>query len=57
MKKIGLVEALDALHAELATAIKKAQEQEFKFPIDSMQLEFQVGVTWETDGKVGVKSS
>jgi hypothetical protein len=55
MKKIGLVEAIDALHSELATAVKKAQEQEIQFPIGSIQLEFQVGVTWDAEGKAGIK--
>ena len=48
MGKIGLVEAIDALRSELAEAVEKAQGQEIQFPIGSVQLEFQVGVTIPT---------
>ena len=47
MEKIGLVETIDALRTELASAVEKAQGQEIQFPIGSVQLEFQVGVTQE----------
>jgi Trypsin-co-occurring domain 2 len=55
MAEIGLGKVIDALHSELATAVKKAQGQEIKFPIGSVQLEFQVGVTWDAEAKGGVK--
>jgi NTP-dependent ternary system trypsin peptidase co-occuring protein len=55
MEKIGLAEAIDALRSELAAAVEKAQGQEIQFPIGSVQLEFQVGVTWDTEAKTGVK--
>jgi Trypsin-co-occurring domain 2 len=55
MEKIGLVEAIDALRSELAAAVKKVQEQEIQFPIGSVQLEFQVGVTWDAEAKAGAK--
>ena len=55
MEKIGLVETIDALRSELAAAVEKAQEQEIQFPIGSVQLEFQVGVTWDAEAKGGVK--
>ena len=55
MSKIGLGEVIDALHAELAAAVKKAQEQDIRFPIGSVQLEFQVGVTWDEKVNGGVK--
>jgi Trypsin-co-occurring domain 2 len=55
MEKIGLVETIDALRSELAAAVEKAQGQEIQFPIGSVQLEFQVGVTWDTEAKAGVK--
>ena len=55
MEKIGLVETIDALRSELAAAVKKAQGQEIQFPIGSVQLEFQVGVTWDAEAKGGVK--
>ena len=55
MEKIGLVETIDALRTELAAAVEKAQGQEIQFPIGSVQLEFQVGVTWDAEAKGGVK--
>src|SRR5436190_7591834 len=55
MEKIGLSEVIDALHSELAAAVQKAQGQEIQFPIGSVQLEFQVGVTWDAEAKGGVK--
>lgn len=55
MEKIGLVETIEALRSELAAAVKKAQGQEIQFPISSVQLEFQVGVTWDAESKGGVK--
>lgn len=54
-EKIGLKETLDALRLELAAAAKEAQEQEIQFPISSIQLEFQVGVTKDMEAKGGVK--
>jgi len=55
MGKIGLVETIDALRSELAAAVEKAQGQEIQFPIGSVQLEFQVGVTWDAKATGGVK--
>ncbi len=55
MEKIGLVETIEALRSELAAAVEKAQGQEIQFPIGSVQLEFQVGVTWDTEAKAGVR--
>lgn len=55
MERIGLAETIDALRSELAAAVEKAQGQEIQFPIGSVQLEFQVGVTWDTEARGGVK--
>jgi hypothetical protein len=55
VEKIGLVETIDALRSELAAAVEKAQGQEIQFPIGSVQLEFQVGVTRDTEAKAGVR--
>lgn len=55
VRKIGLEEVMDALHVELAAAVKKAQGQDIVFPVDSVQLELQIGVTWNGEGNVGVK--
>lgn len=55
MEKIGLVETIEALRSELAVAVEKAKGQEIQFPIGSIQLEFQVGVTWDAEAKGGVK--
>lgn len=55
MEKIGLVETIEALRSELAAAVEQAQGQAIQFPIGSVQLEFQVGVTWDTEARGGVK--
>lgn len=55
MKKIGLVEAIDALRCELAVAVEKARGQEIQFPVSSVRLEFQVGVTSGTEANAGVQ--
>ncbi len=55
MAKIGLVDMIDALRSELAAAVKKSQGHEIQFPVGSVQLEFQVGVTWDAEAKGGVK--
>ncbi len=55
MDKIGLSEVIEALQSELAQAMKRAQGQAIQFPIGSVQLEFQVGVTRDTEAKAGVK--
>lgn len=55
MSKIGLGEVIDALHAELSAAAEKAQGQGVRFPIGSVQLEFQIGVTWDQKVEGGVK--
>ena len=55
MSKIGLGEVMDALHVELAAAVEKAKGQNIVFPIDSVQLELQIGVTWSETANGGVK--
>ncbi len=55
MEEIGLVETIEALRSELAAAVERAQGQEIQFPIGSVQLEFQVGVTWDARATGGVK--
>ena len=55
MEKIGLVEAIDALRSELALAVTKAPGQEIQFPIGSVQLELQVGVTRDTEARGGIR--
>ena len=55
MEKIGLVQTIDALRSELARAIEQAKDQDIQFELRSIQLEFQVGVTWEAGTKAGLK--
>ena len=54
MNEIGLGETIDALRAELATAVERARNTDFQFPVASVQLEFHVGVTKAAGGKAGV---
>jgi Trypsin-co-occurring domain 2 len=55
MERIDLVETLDALRAELATAVDRAAGQPIEFPVNQIELEFQVGVTRAAEGKGGVR--
>lgn len=54
MDRIGLREAIQALRSELIEATAEATDQPIQFPVGSVQLEFQVGVTRDAraDGKV-----
>lgn len=45
MDKIGLVEAIEALRAELIDAVKNSQDEDIQFPVGPVQLAFQIGVT------------
>jgi Trypsin-co-occurring domain 2 len=55
MEKIGLAETIEALRSELSAAVEKARGQEIQFPVGSIQVEFQVGVTCDAEAKAGVK--
>lgn len=54
MEKIPLVETLAALRAELIEAVAMAEGEDIQFPVGSVELEFQFGVTREAhaDGKL-----
>jgi Trypsin-co-occurring domain 2 len=54
MERIGLREAIHAVRSELIAATADATDQPVQFPVGSVQLEFQVGVTRDAgaDGKV-----
>ena len=56
MQKIGLPETIEAVRAELRAAIIQAQGQDLQFPLGGVELEFQIGVTYEgsADGKLKV---
>jgi hypothetical protein len=43
--RIGLADTIEALREELAEAAKKAVDADIRFPVDSIEVEFQVGVT------------
>lgn len=55
MKKIGLVETIDALRTELAEAVAKGNDAEFQFPVAGIQLEFNVMVTRDATVDGGIK--
>jgi hypothetical protein len=52
--ELGLAETMEALRAELARATVDATGSDFRFPMEKVQLEFQVTVRREgkADGKV-----
>ncbi|MEU6672195.1 trypco2 family protein [Streptomyces sp. NPDC046727] len=52
---IGLFAALDMLRRELAEAQREAKSAGVTFPVESVTVELQVGLTRGKDGKVGFK--
>ena len=54
MADIGLADAIAAIRQELATAMEQGAEAELQFPVDGVELEFQVAVT--TEGHTGGKA-
>ena len=54
MAEIELSDAIAAVRTELATAVEQGADAEFQFPVDGVELEFHVAVSWEgqTGGKV-----
>lgn len=52
---VGLVETLAALRAELARAVDEAAGEEVQFPVDSVQVAFQVGVTADRQAQGGLR--
>jgi hypothetical protein len=55
MGEIGLVEAIASLRAELADAVEEAGNEDIKFPVAQIDLEFQVGVTRDVHGSGKLK--
>jgi hypothetical protein len=51
---IGIVEAVEAVRAELLEAMQ-SQDSRIQFPIDGVQIAFQVGVTKGGEGSAGVR--
>ncbi|MFK5635981.1 trypco2 family protein [Ornithinimicrobium sp. LYQ103] len=54
--RIGLAEAIEALHAELGIAAEKAAAYDIHFPIGSIELELQVGITENVEAKGGFRA-
>lgn len=55
MDKIGLVETVEKLRAELAEAVEKGRDAEIQFPVGSIQLEFNVVVSRDVEAKGGLQ--
>jgi len=55
MEQIGLMETIEALRAELSSAMTAGTDQAIQFPVGSVQLEFHVGVTKDVNAKTGVR--
>jgi Trypsin-co-occurring domain 2 len=53
--QIGLQEAIEAVRTELIGAMHSGEKQEIQFRVGSVQLEFEVVVTKEAEGKAGVR--
>jgi hypothetical protein len=54
MAEIGLADAIAVVRQELATAMERGAGADLQFPVDGVELEFQVGVT--TEGQTGGKA-
>jgi hypothetical protein len=52
---VGLADAIEALRADLVTAIRKGAAQPVQFPIAKLTVELQVVATRSADGKAGFK--
>jgi hypothetical protein len=54
VEQIGLVEAIATLRSELREAVAAAEGQDVLFPVEAVNLEFQVAVTRDLhgDGKI-----
>lgn len=52
---IGLAEVMKALRGEFARAMAQAKDEKDLFELDSMDLEFQVGVTVSASAEGGVQ--
>jgi hypothetical protein len=52
---MGLGDALDLLRAEVAEARDRARQADVGFPIQSLAVEFRVGLTRMAGGRVGFK--
>jgi Trypsin-co-occurring domain 2 len=52
---MGLGDALDLLRAEVAAARQRAELADVRFPIQSLTVEFKVGLTRTAGGRAGFK--
>jgi Trypsin-co-occurring domain 2 len=53
--EIPLVETIESLRTQLSAAAAAGSDQEFQFPVESVDLEFHVGVTRNVSGTGGVR--
>jgi Trypsin-co-occurring domain 2 len=53
--EIDLAETVEALRAELRSAVHAGDDAAIQFPVAGVQMEFHVGVKKTTDGKAGLK--
>jgi hypothetical protein len=53
--EIGLVEAIEAVRAELTLAVAQNADKEIQFPVDKVDLEFHVGITRTASGTGGIR--
>lgn len=52
---IGLSDAIEALHAELAVAQGRSLAHGIRFPVESMTVEFKMGAVKTKDGKAAFR--
>ena len=54
-QEIGLVEAIEAVRAELTRAVEQNADKKIQFPVEKVDLDFHVGVTRSVDGSGGIR--
>jgi Trypsin-co-occurring domain 2 len=52
---VPLASAIEALRRELVSALEKGKDQEVRFAVGPVELEFQVQIEREAEGEAGVK--
>lgn len=55
MSGIGLSEVIEELRRELQTASAAGAGEELQFEMTALNVEFQIGVARQTEGKAGLK--
>ena len=53
--KIGIPDLISAVRAELARAVEENADEDIQFPVNGVDLEFQVGITRSAEATAGIR--